>query len=129
MPVLLKGDIDFASAAVVTVKGQNFRPLVVFSESRHPALPDVPSVRELGITTLVPPGHNGLFAPKGLPPEVKATLERACAEVVKGPIVQRAMTNTGQTVRYLTGPEFHALTAADYKFKGDLIRRLGLAAQ
>jgi hypothetical protein len=40
--------------------------------------------------------------------------------------VQRAMTNTGQIARYLTGAEFHALTAADYKFKGDLIRRLGL---
>jgi hypothetical protein len=32
-------------------------------------------------------------------------------------------------VRYLTGPEFYALTAADYKFKGELIRRLGLATQ
>jgi tripartite-type tricarboxylate transporter receptor subunit TctC len=129
MPVLLKGDIDFASAAVVTVMGGNFRPLAAFSEGRHPALPDVPSVTELGVKTVVPPGHNGIFAPKGLPPEVKATLERACAEVLKGPMVQRAMTNTGQIVRYLTGTEFHALTAADYKFKGDLVRRLGLTAQ
>jgi tripartite-type tricarboxylate transporter receptor subunit TctC len=129
MPVLLKGDIDFASAAVVTVRGGNFRPLAVFSGERHPALPDVPSVRELGVATMVPPGHNGIFAPKGLPPDVRATLERACAEVVKGPIVQRAMTNTGQIVRYLTGKEFHALTAADYKFKGELIKRLGLTAQ
>lgn len=129
MPVLLKGDIDFASAAVVTVKSGNFRPLAVFSEGRHPALPDVPSVRELGVTTMVPPGHNGVFAPKGLPPEIKSTLERACAEVLKGPIVQRAMMNTGQIVHYLTGSEFHALTAADYKFKGELIGRLGLTAQ
>lgn len=129
MPVLLKGDIDFASAAVVTVKGQNVRPLAVFSEKRHPALPDVPTVRELGVTTLVPPGQNGLFAPKGLPPEVKTTLEKACAEVVKGPIVQRAMENTGQIVHYLNGSDFRDLTAADYKFKGELIHRLGLAAQ
>jgi tripartite-type tricarboxylate transporter receptor subunit TctC len=129
MPVLLKGDIDFASAAVVTVRGGNFRPLAVFSGERHPALPDVPSVRELGVAIMVPPGHNGIFAPKGLPPDVRATLERACADVVKGPIVQRAMTNTGQIVRYLTGKEFHALTAADYKFKGELIKRLGLTAQ
>jgi tripartite-type tricarboxylate transporter receptor subunit TctC len=129
MPVLLKGDIDFASAAVVTVKGQNFRPLLVFSEERHPALPDVPAMRDLGVTRVVPPGHNGVFAPKGLPGEVKATLERACEEVVQGPIVQRAMTNTGQVARFLTGSQFHALTAADYKFKGELIRRLGLTAE
>lgn len=129
MPILLKGDIDFASAAVVTVKGQAFRPLAVFSGERHPALPDVPSVRELGLKTMVPPGHNGIFAPKGLPPDVRKTLESACAEVLKGPIVQRVMTNTGQVARYLNGSDFHTLTAADYKFKGELIRRLGLTAE
>jgi tripartite-type tricarboxylate transporter receptor subunit TctC len=129
MPVLLKGDIDFAAAAVVTIRGQDFRPLAVFSDRRHPALPDIPTARELGVMTSVPPGQNGVFAPRGLPPEVKATLERTCADVVKGPVVQRAMTNAGQTVHYLTGAEFQALTAADYKFKGELIRRLGLAPQ
>ena len=40
------------------------------------------------------------------------------------------MTNTGQIVHYLNGRAISmTLTAADYKFKGDLIRRLGLAAQ
>jgi hypothetical protein len=29
----------------------------------------------------------------------------------------------------LTSAQFQALTAADYKFKGELIHRLGLAAQ
>jgi tripartite-type tricarboxylate transporter receptor subunit TctC len=48
---------------------------------------------------------------------------------VKRPSVQRALENTGQVLHYLTGAQFHALTAADYKFKGELIRRLGLAAQ
>ena len=84
---------------------------------------------EVGVKTMVPPGHNGIFAPKGLPADVRAKLESACAEVVKGPIVQRAMTNTGQIVRHLTGKEFHALTAADYKFKDELIKRLGLTAE
>jgi len=129
MPVLLKGDIDFASVAVVTIRGQNVRPLLAFSDARHPALPDVPTARELGVTTSMPPGHNGIFAPKGLPTSVKAALERACADGVKRPVVQRALENSGQVLRYLTGAEFHALTAADHKFKGELIHRLGLAAQ
>ncbi len=114
---------------MVTIRGQNFRPLLVFSDRRHPALPDVPTARELGVEKSVPPGQNGLFAPKGLPTEIKAALERACADAVKSPSVLRAMENTGQTVHYLTGPEFHALTAADYRFKGDLIRRLGLGVE
>lgn len=129
MPVLLKGDIDFGTLAVVTIRGQDFRPLAVFADRRHPALPDIPTVRELGVTTSVPPGQNGIFAPKGLPADVRATLERSCAEVVREPIVLSAMAKTGQTVNYLNGADFHALTAADYKFKGELIRRLGLGAQ
>jgi tripartite-type tricarboxylate transporter receptor subunit TctC len=129
MPVLLKGDIDFASAAVVTIRGQNFRPLLVFSDARHPALPDLPTARELGVTTSVPPGQNGIFAPKGLPAEIRIALERACAAAVKSPTVQRALENTGQVLHYLTGAQFLALTTADYRFKGELIRRLGLAVQ
>ncbi len=31
-------------------------------------MPDVPTARELGATSEVPPGHNGLYAPAGLPP-------------------------------------------------------------
>lgn len=129
MPVLLKGDIDFGAAAVVTIRGQSFRPLLVFTDRRHPALPDVPTARELGVGRSVPPGQNGVFAPKGLPADVKAALERACADALKTPGVLRAMENTGQTVHYLTGTEFHALTTADYRFKGELIRRLGLGVE
>lgn len=129
MPVLLKGDIDFAPVAVVTVRGQNVRPLLAFSDARHPALPDLPTARELGVATSVPPGHNGIFAPKGLPAGIKSALERACAEGVKRPAVQRALENAGQKLHYLTAAQFHALTAADYRFKGELIHRLGLATQ
>jgi len=129
MPVLLKGDIDFASVAVVTIRGQNVRPLLVFSDARHPALPELPTTRELGVTTSVPPGQNGIFAPKGLRAEIRTALERACAAAVKSPTVQRALENSGQVLHYLTGAQFHALTTADYKLKGELIRRLGLAVQ
>src|SRR5215510_9148192 len=110
MPILLKGDIDFASVAVVTVRGQSVRPLLVFSDARHPALPELPTARELGVTTAVPPGHNGIFAPKGLPAGIKSALQRACAEAVKRPSVQRALENTGQTLHYLTSAQFQALT-------------------
>ena len=129
LPTLLKGDIDFGAPAVSTIHGQNFRPLLVFLGERHPAYPDVPTARELGATSDVPPGHNGLYAPHGLPPAVKAALERNCADAVKSDVVRRMISNTGQTIRYLDGTAFRAQTEADYAFKGELIRRLGLAVQ
>jgi tripartite-type tricarboxylate transporter receptor subunit TctC len=129
MPVLLKGDIDFGTLAVATVRGGNVRPLLAFTDQRHPALPGVPTAREFGVATSVPPGHNGVFAPKGLPLEIRSALERACAEAVKTPVVQATLERTGQSLHFLTGEEFRAMTAADHAFKGELIRRLGLLAQ
>lgn len=128
LPTLLKGDVDVGASAVSTIHGQNFRPLLVFLDRRHPAYPDVPTARELGATSDVPPGHNGLYAPRGLPPAIKASLERNCAEAIKSEVVRRMLGNTGQSIRYLSGADFQAQTAADHTFKGDLIRRLGLSA-
>ncbi len=129
LPILLKGEIDFAAPAVSTIHGQNIRPLLVFHDQRHPAYPDVPIARELGVTTDVPPGHNGLFAPKGLPSEIRTSLERNCADAIKSKVVRQMLANTAQSTRYLSGAEFQAQTKADYKFKGELIQRLGLATQ
>jgi tripartite-type tricarboxylate transporter receptor subunit TctC len=129
LPTLLKGDIDFSASAISSIHGQNFRPLLVFWEKRHPAYPDVPTARELGATSDVPPGHNGLYAPKGLPAAIKASLESNCADAIKSSVVSQMITNTGQTFRYLSGAEFQAQTVADHKFKGELIGRLGLAVQ
>ena len=99
----------------------------MFADKRHPAYPDVPTAKELGVAAPVPPGHNGLYAPKGLPPAVKEALDRACANAVKSESVLKVVGNLGQSIAYLDGGKFQSQTLADYKFKGELIKRLGLA--
>ena len=56
-------------------------------------------------------------------------MERACASAMTRDVVRRAIDNAGHTITYLTGAQFLAQTEADHKFKGELIRRLGLTAQ
>jgi tripartite-type tricarboxylate transporter receptor subunit TctC len=129
LPLLLNGELDFAAPAVSSIQGRDIRPLVVFSDKRHPALPNVPTAGEVGVATSVPPGFNGLYAPKGLPKEVRSALEQACAKATAHDAVKKATANTSQTISYLTGAQFHDRTAADYKFKGELIKRLGLGGQ
>jgi tripartite-type tricarboxylate transporter receptor subunit TctC len=129
LPTLLTGEIDFGAPAVSTIHGQNFRPLLVFWRARHPAYPDVPTAHDVGATSEVPPGHNGLYAPSGLPISTKSALERHCADAVKSDVVRQIITSTGQSIRYLSGADFQSQTMADYQFKGELIRQLGLAAQ
>lgn len=127
LPVLLKGDLDFMVAALSSVRGRNdIRVLAVFSDARQPIFSDVPSVRELGVTNPLVQGLNGIFAPKGLPQATRAALEKACATAVKSDTVAKAMDTTGQVVAYLSGDQFRARAIADFKAKGELIRRLGL---
>ncbi len=127
LPVLMKGDLDFGAPALSSIRGNDqIRPLVVFTEKRVPAYPDVPTARELGVKTSVPPGQNGLYAPEGLPAEVRAALDKPCVAAVKSEGVLKVVGNTGSSVAYLDGKQFHDQTVADYKFKGELIKRLGL---
>ena len=130
IPALLRGEIDFASTAVSTIRPQpSIRPLAIFADKRHLAYPDIPTVKELGVTAGVPPGHNGLFAPRGLPADVRNALEDTCRTVLKQDAFLKVMANTGQSIEYLNSADFHAQTVADYKSKGELIKRLGLGAQ
>lgn len=129
LPVLIKGDLDFGAPALSSIRGNDqIRPLVIFADKRSPSHPDVPTAGELGVKTAVPPGQNGLYAPKGLPAEVKAALEKGCATAVKSDIVLKVVGNTGSSVSYMDGKQFHDQTVADYRFKGELIKRLGLGA-
>jgi tripartite-type tricarboxylate transporter receptor subunit TctC len=126
LPILLKGDLDFASTALSSIRGLDLRVLTVFADTRLPGLPDVPTAKELGVFVSVPPGHNGVFAPRGLPEPIRTRLEIACANAAKSEVVHRAIADAGLPVTYLNGAQFHEQTVADYKFKGELIRRLGL---
>ena len=130
VPALLRGEVDFAATAVSTIRPQPaIRALAIFSDKRHPAYPDIPTVKELGVAAGVPPGHNGLFAPAGLPTDVRERLAQTCRSILKQDAVLKVMANTGQTIEYLDGAAFHAQTVADYKAKGELIKRLGLGVQ
>jgi tripartite-type tricarboxylate transporter receptor subunit TctC len=54
------------------VKAGQLRPLIIFAESRHPAFPDVPSSKELGLEITLPQ-FRGIVARHGTPPDrVKA---------------------------------------------------------
>ena len=50
VPALLRGEVDFAAVGVSTIRPQpSIRPLAIFSDRRHSAYPDVPTVKELGV--------------------------------------------------------------------------------
>ena len=66
----LKGKIinvgNFGIGEIVAYRGAGLKPLAVLSEARDPAIPDVPTAKELGYDAVFCNEHN-LYAPKGTP--------------------------------------------------------------
>jgi tripartite-type tricarboxylate transporter receptor subunit TctC len=66
------------------LKAGQLRPLVIFAEKRHPAFPDVPTSRELGIE-LTLPQFRGIVAKKGVPAESVRVLADAVKKAMDTP--------------------------------------------
>jgi tripartite-type tricarboxylate transporter receptor subunit TctC len=94
---LISGRIHFGgdqlSSSLERVRTNQLKALAVATKSV--ALPNVPTVRELGFPNLELQGWNGFLAPKGTPEAVIARLQREIATAVKHPDVQKRMTDVG----------------------------------
>jgi tripartite-type tricarboxylate transporter receptor subunit TctC len=115
-------------SAILTVEGarqQKFRMLAVFAEQRIPALPNVPTARELGYD-VVASTMAGLIAPAKIGDDVAKSLEAACAKAVQGPRFVAAMKQMEQNIAYLPGDRFQAVLASDTESKKKLIETSGI---
>ena len=79
---LIGGQINVASIVLGSAAGQNIRLLGVFAETRHPAFPNVPTVKEQGYD-VSPASFGGLLAPTATPANVVDKLAGACAGAVR----------------------------------------------
>lgn len=84
---VLSGDIQTGildSPAVISqIKGGKLRALAVTTARRSAALPDVPTIAELGYPGYDAPIWTALVAPKGTPKSVLATLQATTSEILK----------------------------------------------
>jgi tripartite-type tricarboxylate transporter receptor subunit TctC len=61
------------------------KALAVTSLRRSPALPELPTVAEAGLRGYELSNAYGFFAPAGTPPQVVATINRHCNDVIAAP--------------------------------------------
>ncbi len=122
---LIANEIAFAAASVSGMVGKGVRALAVFSETRHTAFPDVPTMVELGYPAGVP-GLNGVFSPRGTPEPALAALEKVCAEATASEGFRTSAGRLHQRVAYLGRRDFDRRLRADYDEKARLIQSLNL---
>jgi tripartite-type tricarboxylate transporter receptor subunit TctC len=94
---MLSGRIQFGgdqlSSSLSHVRAGSLKAMAVATKSA--AMPNVPTVRELGFPNLELQGWNGFLAPKGTPDAIVARLQREIAAAVKHPDVQKRMSDVG----------------------------------
>jgi tripartite-type tricarboxylate transporter receptor subunit TctC len=97
--------VSSISAAHAQIVAGKARPLAMFGAERSRALPDVPTMKELGydIEYYL---WVGLFAPKNTPDSVTTYLRLAIGQAAHSKQFQHALAQLGQELDYLDGPDF-----------------------
>lgn len=96
---ILSGSIDGSCDLVASVSGQvqsnSVKAFAVATAERSPVIPDVPTAKEAGMPEFAAETWTGLYAPKGLPPEVLAKLRDAVAKSLADPATQERFLKIG----------------------------------
>jgi tripartite-type tricarboxylate transporter receptor subunit TctC len=85
----IDGVCDAAASVSQSINEKLVRGLVVGSTMRLASLPDLPTSAEAGLPEFEAQGWNGLFVPKGTPPEIIARLNAAARTAVETDVVKK----------------------------------------
>jgi len=129
MNAILGGHVDLTDANL-TQKGKveagELKFLAIATEKRNPELPNIPTLKELGIN-VVYDVNRGLMVPKGTPGDVIARLESACAAAAKEPAFANAMKKQGTDVRYMDRKAYSAWLKANDDLNRNIAKDLGIS--
>lgn len=89
------------------IKAGNLRALAIFTEQRVAELPDVPTMKELGIN-VVAGSSRGYSAPKGMPPAAQKEFIAAMDRVIANPDFKRDAAERAMVIDYLPGEKYAA---------------------
>jgi len=127
---LLAGNTDAASAGppglIPHAKSGRIRIIASGSPQRLPALPDVPTVAELGYPGFDSSQWFGLLAPAKTPAPVLARIQQAAAKALQMPMVQERLRADGSTPAPLDGPQFAAFIRSERERWGEVVRKAKL---
>jgi tripartite-type tricarboxylate transporter receptor subunit TctC len=102
MQDLLAGTIDLfcpeAGQTLPQFRAGSIKAYAVLTEKRWFAAPDVPTIDEAGVPGLHFPFWHGMWAPKGVPPDVLARLNAAVVAALADPTLRKRFNDLGHEV-------------------------------
>ena len=126
---LIAGTVDMAfdglGSSAGHIKGGRIKALMVAGNKRNPAIPDVPSAAEVGLPAYDVHTWNGLWAPKGTPPEVQAAAIEAFRKAAQDPEAKTVWAGQGADFPNVTGAQFGKLIHDEIRKWADVVKASG----
>ena len=126
MTDLIGGRLDamFDATSVVApfIKSGQLRALMVTSDARVPAFPDVPTAAEVGLKDFSIVSFIGLYGPPHLPADVVQKANAALNAALKDPIVVKGIVERGDEPGGGTPEQLAQMTRSQYKTWGEVVK-------
>lgn len=126
---LVAGDVQVAFTSYTAIasfaKAGKVRMLANADGRRTPALPDMPTLNELGLTGFDMASLLGALVPAGTPRDIIAKLNAGIVAAINAPEIRDKMVGFGVGVRTSTPEEFDAAMRAEYEKYARLVKLSG----
>lgn len=130
---VVSGQVPIASTsmppAVQFVRTGKVRPIAVTSLKRSPALPDVPTVAELGYKDFEANTWFAVFAPGKTPPAVLDQLNAEINKALGAKPVQDRFTTLSLEATRMDRPQLRSYVASEVAKWGKLVKELNIKAE
>jgi tripartite-type tricarboxylate transporter receptor subunit TctC len=134
IPDLMAGTVhvlfDSIPSGMPHVQAGSLRALAVTGTTRSTLAPDLPTLQEAGVKDFNSVTWFGIYAPKGLAPELATRINGAIRKALASPEVTSGFSKLGvDPVKTETAADFAAMVAADSARWGALIRDANIKLQ
>jgi tripartite-type tricarboxylate transporter receptor subunit TctC len=126
-----EAQVNFATlpAVVPQIRAGRVRAIGLAAKERNPAVPDVPTMAELGLAEFEVGTWSGLIGPKGMPADIVQKLNAAVAEVVRDEAVRKRLIDEGSEIMIMSPAEFGAFIRKENTRWVKVVKDAGITPQ
>jgi tripartite-type tricarboxylate transporter receptor subunit TctC len=126
---IITGDIEYAFSsmppAISQVKAGKLRALAVTTPSRVDILPDVPTIKEAGVSVAELTLYSGIMGPANMPAEIVTRLNEAFGQAVKSEKITQNFRNLGAAPLRMSPEEINKLLQAEIPRYAAVVKETG----
>ena len=123
--------VSSLAVAKPQIEGKLVKGLLVTSAKRSPAMPDVPTLKELGVKVADVDLEFwwGLFVPKGTPEPIRAKIEKALQATMANPAVRERLAKVDTDPSFAPGPALRVKLEKEIKNWSKFIDAKGIKVE